>query len=391
MSILLLVIIYIAFIGLGLPDSLFGTAWPAIYADFSLPISYGSFVTVTVACGTIISSLLSARLIRKFGTNKVTAFSTLLTAAALIGFSYSPNFLCIVLLAIPLGIGAGAIDVALNNYVALHYSASQMSFLHCFYGIGVSISPYILSLVISGQNGWRNGYRIAFIIQVCITVLLFLTLPLWKKANKLKNAVPEEPMKVLSPRQTLKIPGVKYMCALFIITCTIECTCSAWGSTYLVEYKHLSPDKAAQVILLFFIGMAVGRFLSGVAAAWLHSWAIIRIGMCILAAACVLLFIPGTETISALAFFLIGFGNGPMFPNYNFMAPENFGKEVSQSVISIQMAFAYAGIMIGPFICGLLGQAVGMIVFPFYLIIFFAAMLVITALVRRLLIKKDSV
>lgn len=182
MSKLLLAVIYIAFIGLGLPDSLFGTAWPAIYTDFQLPISYGSFITVTTALGTILSSLMSSRLLRRFGTGRVSAVSTLLTAAALIGFSISSNIWFMMLLAVPLGIGAGAIDVALNNYVALHYSARQMSFLHCFYGIGVSVSPYILSLVIAGEDGWRNGYRIAFFIQAAISALLFLTLPLWQTA-----------------------------------------------------------------------------------------------------------------------------------------------------------------------------------------------------------------
>ena len=264
MSTLLLLIIYTAFIGLGLPDSLFGTAWPAIYADFDLPISFGSFVTVTVAVGTIISSLLSARFIKKFGTDKVTAFSTLLTAIALLGFSFSPNLYYLVILAVPLGMGAGAIDVALNNYVALHYSASQMSFLHCFYGIGVSVSPYILSLVISGDSGWRYGYRIAFYIQIAITALLFATLKLWKKTNKLNDESAGQNANPLSLKETLKIPGVKSMCALFFLTCAIECSCSGWGSTFLVEYKHLSTDKAAEIVLVYFIGMAIGRFLSGI-------------------------------------------------------------------------------------------------------------------------------
>ena len=388
MGTLLLIIIYIAFIGLGLPDSMFGTAWPAIYTDFELPISFGSFVTATVSCGTIISSLISSRLIAKLGTSKVAAFSTLLTAAALIGFSFAPNIFFMVLLSVPLGIGAGAIDVALNNYVALHYSASQMSFLHCFYGIGVSVSPYVLSLVIAGENGWRNGYRITFIIQMCIAALLFVTLPLWKKVSHTSCDESDTPSKALSPRKTLKIPGVKHMCALFFITCTIECTCSGWGSTFLVEYKKMSAEKAAEVILLYFIGIAVGRFLSGVVASKLSSWSIIRIGMCILAAAVIMLFIPGSPYLSAAAFFLIGLGNGPMFPNYNYMAPENFGKEVSQSVISIQMATAYVGIMIGPLICGLLGQAVGMIVFPFYIALFFAAMLIITVSAGKVLKSK---
>lgn len=266
MASFLLFVIYIAFIGLGLPDSLFGTAWPAIYADFDLPISYGSFITSTVACGTIVSSIISARLIHKFGTNKVAAVSTLLTAVALIGFSFSTNIWFMILLAIPLGLGAGAIDVALNNYVALHYSAKQMSFLHCFYGIGVSVSPYVLSLVIGGENGWRNGYRIAFLIQIAICILLFASLPVWKKVSKTEDSAGAGETKSLSIRETLKIPGVKSMCALFFLTCAIECSCSGWGSTYLVEYKNMTTEQAASVVLFYFVGMALGRFLSGVIA-----------------------------------------------------------------------------------------------------------------------------
>ena len=391
MSTLLLIVIYIAFIGLGLPDSLFGTAWPAIYTDFVLPISYGSFISVTVSCGTVVSSLLSARLIRKFGTNRVTAISTLLTAVALIGFSVSPNILFLVLFSIPLGIGAGSVDVALNNYVALHYSARQMSFLHCFYGIGVSVSPYILSLVIGSEGGWRNGYRIAFLIQICITVLLFLTLPLWKKVKHPAGTAEEAEAKALSVRETVKIPGVKSMCALFFLTCVIECTCSAWGSTFLVEYKHMTPDKAAQVILLYFVGMAIGRFLSGVFSAKLHSWKIIGIGQCILGVAMVLLFVPGSSFFCTLGLFCIGLGNGPLFPNFNYLAPESFGKDVSQSVISIQMAIAYVGIMLGPMFCGLLGQAVGMFIFPFYLLCAYLIMAVTTFYAQKILHKHQTV
>lgn len=303
MALFLLFFIYIAFIGLGLPDSLFGTAWPAIYADFDLPISYGSFITSTVACGTILSSLMSARLIRRFGTDKVTAFSTLLTAIALIGFSFSPNLWFMVLLAVPLGIGAGAIDVALNNYVALHYSARQMSFLHCFYGIGVSVSPYILSLVISGENGWRNGYRIAFCIQIAISILMFLSLPLWKKISSTEEAASVTAARPMTIKETLSIPGVRSMCALFFLTCTIECTCSGWGSTFLVESRNMTAEQAAKVILLYFIGMALGRFLSGVLAGILHSWKIILLGECILAAAVLLLLIPGRLFSAPLVFF----------------------------------------------------------------------------------------
>ena len=385
MSKLLLLIIYVAFIGLGLPDSLFGTAWPAIYADFELPISFGSFVTVTIALGTIVSSLLSTRLISKLGTSKVTAISTMLTAVGLLGFALSPNYWCMILLSVPLGIGAGAIDVALNNYVALHYSARQMSFLHCFYGIGVSVSPYVLSLVMHGQSGWRKGYTVAFIIQLSITLLMFLSLPVWKRVKESKENESQIEVKALTIRQALKIPGVKYMCALFFVTCAIECSCSGWGSTFLVEYKQLAPEKAAQIILLYFVGMAVGRFLSGVVATKLHSWTIIKISMGILGVAMVMLLIPGMVVFSAIGLFLVGLGNGPLYPNYNYLTPENFGEDVSQSIIGIQMASAYGGILLGPLFCGLIGQAVGMFIFPLYLVAFFVAMLCVTSLLKKIL------
>ena len=384
MKILLLAIIYIAFIGLGLPDSLFGTSWPQIYVEFNLPIALESVISITVSLGTIISSLLSSKLISKLGTGKLTAFSTLLTALGLIGFSFSPNIYVMIILAIPLGIGAGAIDIVLNNYVALHYSSSQMNFLHCFYGIGVSISPYILSLVLKDEGGWRNGYRIVFIVQLCISLLLLFTLPLWNKVRDEKMER-EESYKPLSIRETLRIKGVKYMCALFFIICTIECVCSHYGSTYLVEYKGLEVDEAALGVLLFFVGMAVGRFLSGVLATKLHSWTIVDIGVVALFIAIVLLIIPGSKVLSFAGLFLVGFGNGPLFPNFNYLAPISFGKEVSQSVISLQMSFAYAGIMIGPLVCGLLGQYIGMVIFPYYLLLFFILLLLFIFLVRKVL------
>ena len=385
MATALLIIIYIAFIGLGIPDSLFGTAWPAIYSEFELPISFGSFVTVIVSCGTVLSSVISSKIISRLGTNKVSAYSTLLTALALLGFSFAPNLWVMCFLAIILGIGAGAIDVALNNYVALHYSATHMSFLHCFYGVGVSVSPYILSLVIAGNFGWRGGYRIAFAIQLIITLLLFLSLPLWRKAHGGENESEENTHKDLSFGSVLKIPGVKMMCSLFIASCAIECTCGGWGSTFLVEYKHLPAEKAAQIIMIYYIGMTLGRFLSGVLAAKLHSWKIIKLGQIVMGLALLLLILPGGVYLCALGMFLIGLGNGPLFPNFNYLTPENFGSDVSQSVIGIQMASAYIGIMLAPTLCGLLGQVFGMVIFPYYLILFYAIMIPVTIRIKTVL------
>lgn len=385
MATALLIIIYIAFIGLGIPDSLFGTAWPAIYSEFELPISFGSFVTIIISCGTVLSSVISSKIISRLGTNKVSAYSTLLTASALLGFSFAPNLWVMCFWAIILGIGAGAIDVALNNYVAIHYSATHMSFLHCFYGVGVSVSPYILSLVIAGNFGWRGGYRIAFAIQLIITLLLFLSLPLWRKAHGGENESEENTHKDLSFGSVLKIPGVKMMCSLFIASCAIECTCGGWGSTFLVEYKHLPAEKAAQIIMIYYIGMTLGRFLSGVLAAKLHSWKIIKLGQIVLGLALLLLILPGGVYLCALGMFLIGLGNGPLFPNFNYLTPENFGSDISQSVIGIQMASAYIGIMIAPTVCGLLGQVFGMVIFPFYLIVFYAIMIPVTIRIKTVL------
>ena len=385
MATTLLIIIYIAFIGLGIPDSLFGTAWPAIYSEFELPISFGSFVTIIISCGTVLSSVISSKIISRLGTNKVSAYSTLLTALALLGFSFASNLWVMCFWAIILGIGAGAIDVALNNYVAIHYSATHMSFLHCFYGVGVSVSPYILSLVIAGNFGWRGGYRIAFAIQLIITLLLFLSLPLWRKAHGGENESEENTHKDLSFGSVLKIPGVKMMCSLFIASCAIECTCGGWGSTFLVEYKHLPAEKAAQIIMIYYIGMTLGRFLSGVLAAKLHSWKIIKLGQIVLGLALLLLILPGGVYLCALGMFLIGLGNGPLFPNFNYLTPENFGSDISQSVIGIQMASAYIGIMLAPTLCGLLGQVFGMVIFPFYLIVFYAIMIPVTIRIKTVL------
>lgn len=237
MTTLLLLIIYIAFISLGIPDSLFGTAWPAIYSELTLPISYGSFVTIIISCGTIISSLLSSRLLARFGTGFICIFSTALTAIALLLFSFSNNFYLLCVCALPLGLGAGAIDIALNNYVALHYSAIHMSFLHCFYGVGVSASPYILSKIIGSQGNWRIGYQTAASIQFAILLLLIATITLWSKTKISVSSASVRHGSSLSFRTIVRMPGVKEICCMFITSCGIEYTCGNWCSTFLVENK----------------------------------------------------------------------------------------------------------------------------------------------------------
>lgn len=338
---LLLAMIYIAFIGLGLPDSLFGTAWPAIYSEFGLSLSLGGVITSIVYTGTMVSSLSSARVIGRFGTGKVTAFSTVLTAIAILGFSLSGNFLTLCLLAIPLGLGAGAIDTALNNYVSLHYSAAQMSLLHCFYGIGVTVSPFILSLAMQQSGGWRNGYRIAFGIQMGISVLLFLALPLWRKvaaqsgAGQSGETLPEDQFEAIPLREIAWIPGVKVMWCLFFASCAIEGTCNGWSATFLVEQRGQTADAAAGTVLFYFLGMALGRLTSGILATRLPCWKIIRLGQVVLGIALLLLLIPGVPAVTTLALLLIGAGNGPMFPNFNYLTPEAFGPEHSPAVMGV--------------------------------------------------------
>ena len=370
MATLLLMIIYLAFIGLGLPDSLFGTAWPAIYTEFALPFSFGSFVTTVITCGTITSSILSTRVIARFGTGKVTAFSTAMTALALLGFSLSGNLLLLCLLAIPLGLGAGSVDTGLNNYVALHYSSSQMSLLHCFYGIGITVSPYLMARFLTSDAGWRGAYRVSFLIQFLIALILFATLFLWKKAGS-EHSQEETPVKVLSIPELAKIPGVKVTWLLFIASCAIESATNSWGSTFLVEHKGFSADQAARVMIFYFLGFTLGRLLSGILATRFSCWKIIRMALAVLGIAMVLLLLPLSNLFVILALFLIGLGNSPMFPNLTYLAPVHFGTDISQSLIGTQVAASNVSFMLAPLLCGLFGQFFGMGIYPIYLALLF--------------------
>ena len=262
MATILLIVIYIDFIGLGIPDSLFGAAWSAIYTEFGLPISYASFVTVIIYGGTVASSLLSAKVINRFGTSKVTAVSTALTAAGLLGFSFSGGLIWLCLFAVPLGLGAGAIDSALNNYIALHYKATHMSFLHCAYGVGVTLSPYLMALALSDNNDWRGGYRIAFFIQIGITAVTLFSLPLWSKIRRINTHDEEEDAapRTLKLTELIKMPSVRAVWLIFFGSCAIEFTCGSWGSTFLVQSKGMSAENAAKIITFYYAGIAIGAF-----------------------------------------------------------------------------------------------------------------------------------
>jgi len=374
MATLLLIVIYIGFIGLGVPDSLFGAAWPAIYGEFELPVSYNSFVSLTCSVCTLFSSLLSSRIINRFGAARVTAVSTAITALALLLASISGNFLFLVLLAIPLGFGGGAIDAALNNYVALHYNAMQMSFLHCFYGVGVSVSPYCLSLALAGESGWRGGYRWMAVLQVVIAAIVILTLPLWKKVAQKPGMEEEKPVTLTIP-QLLKIKGLKPVWLMFFTSCTVEYLCNAWGATFLVEHKGLAAADAARTVTVYFVGLATGRLLSGLLSGKLTPKKLVISGQVTLWLAVIMLFLPISAKFTWIALFLVGLGVGPIYPNLMHLTPGFFGKEVSQSVMGSQMAAASLTFVLTPFVFAPLAQNVGLWLFPVYL----AGMIVLLA------------
>lgn len=375
MTVVLLVVIYISFIGLGIPDSLFGAAWPAIYTEMNIPVSWANFVTILISAGTIVSSLFSAKLINYLGTAKITAVSTTITAVALYGFSCSTNIIWMCIFSIPLGLGAGAIDTALNNYVALHYKAVHMNFLHCFYGIGVSLSPFLMSLALS-DNSWRSGYKTVFLFQLCIAILTIISIPLWEKVQHSSKTISTENGRTVVFSKLLKNKKISMSCMSFFGSCGLEYTCGVWGSTFLVISRGIPADTAAFLITFYYVGIALGRFLSGILSISINSTRIIKLGQAITLAAIIIIILPFPAYISGIALFMIGLGNGPVFPNMLHLTPENFGKDISQSVMGVQMAASYFGIMLSPALFGLISQNISASLFPYYLLIMFAIMLI---------------
>ncbi len=379
----LLIVIFISFIGVGLPDSLLGAAWPAIYREFDLPISLAGYIASTCSFGTVLSSLMSARLINRFGTGLVTAVSTLLTAIALLGYSQTSNPIFFFLLAIPLGLGAGAVDTALNAFVALHYTASQMSYLHCFYGLGVAISPFIMSWALGEDENWRKGYFTVALIQFGITAICFISLPLWNRAKKQAEEESDAEVKTLTIKELVKTPGVLVSCFAFFTTCSIELTAGSWSASYFVNTKGLHTDQAALIAMLFYVGLAGGRFLSGVLMNKLGRRRMLRISLLIQPAAIILFLLPVHYYVTALALLLIGLGIGPVYPNLMHLTPDIFGEDIAQSVMGLQQALTYVGIMVMPWLFGVLAQSFSTALLPYYLLIIF----VLYALMLTLLMK----
>ena len=387
---MLLAIIYIAFISLGLPDSLLGAAWPVMYGELGVPISYAGIVTMIIAAGTIVSSLLSDWLMRKVGAGVITAVSVFMTAAALFGFSASHSFLLLCLWAVPYVLGAGAVDAALNNYVALHFSSRHMNWLHCFWSVGAAASPYIMSYCLTGGFGWNNGYRSVAVVQTILTAALFLSLPLWKR-RRLEGAEGESAAKALSLPRAVKIKGVPFVLIMFFGYCALEQAAGLWASSYLVQFRGVDTDTAAWSASLFYLGIAAGRFLCGFVAERLGDRRLIRIGILTMIGGVLLIALPVPYDAFTLAGLLIvGLGCAPVYPSVIHSTPANFGKENSQAIIGIQMASAYVGTTFMPPLFGLIAAHIHIGLYPAFLLALAVLMLCMSEKLNRTVAKRQE-
>lgn len=380
MYLFLLALIYLAFISLGLPDSLLGSAWPLMHLEMGVPISYMGIITMLISGGTIVSSLMSDRLTRKFGAKILTVASVFLTVIALFGFSFANNFSMLIVFAIPYGIGAGAIDAALNNYVALHYKAKHMSWLHCFWGVGTIVSPFVMGYALTSST-WNNGYRIVGFMQLVIAIILLLTLSVWKVNEDVVSTTSED----VGLFKALRIKGVPFLLLGFLACCAAETTTMQWASTYFVEVKGISIERAASFASLFYIGITAGRFISGFITDKLGDRKMILLGSSVLIVGILTLAIPSSSYELAFAsFIIIGLGCAPIYPCIIHSTPYNFGAKNSGVIIGIQMASAYLGATFMPPIFGVLGNASTFAIMPLYLLVFVLLMLVMIELTFRI-------
>jgi len=379
-TIILLIIIYFSFISLGLPDSLLGSAWPSMYIVLNVPLHYAGFISMIVTGGSVFSSIFSEKIIKRFGTGIVTAASVFLTAAALIGFSVSGSFFMLCLYAVPLGLGAGSVDAALNNYVALHYKSRHMSWLHCFWGIGASAGPLLMSYFLIQKNSWSLGYRTIGIIQLCLVLLLFISLPLWKK-----NPMPEAEAKNESIKfsKLIKIAGVKEALLAFFCYCTIELTTGLWGASFLVIEKGISPETAAKWISIYYIGITLGRFISGFITIKLNNKKMIRLGQIIMGSGIIVMILPFGNITLLPGLFMIGLGCAPIFPSLIHATPDNFGREYSQAIMGLQVAGAYIGSTLMPPAFGWLASLLGFSIFPIFIGLVLVIMIILIEVLNR--------
>ena len=363
---LLLVIIYISFISLGLPDPLLGAAWPTMQVEFGVPVSYAGGISMVITFCTIISSLLSDRMTLRFGTGRITAFSVAITAVALFGFSVSREYWMLLLWAIPYGLGAGNVDASLNNYVALHYASRHMSWLHCMWGVGATVGPYVMGAALTGGMGWNSGYRFIAILQIVLSVILFVSLPLWKERKDQTKET--EPRKPLSLKQIFRIPGIREVMIAFFCGCAMETVVGLWASSYFVVKNQLPADLAASYASLFFIGMTVGRAISGFLTYKMNDTQMIRLGSSLIALGIVVMLLPMGIVSGIVGLVIIGLGCAPVYPCIIHSTPAHFGEENSQAIIGVQMASAYSGVLLLPPLFGLVANYLSAALLPVYLI-----------------------
>lgn len=363
----LLIIIYIAFISLGLPDSMLGSAWPVMHADLNAPISMAGYLAMVVSAGTVVSSLSSNKMVSRFGTGRVTAVSVLMTAAGLLGITFTPNVWLIFLFAIPLGLGGGSVDAALNNFIALHYEARHMSWLHCFWGVGATAGPMLLSFLLSVGSGWRGTYGIVSGIQFALVIGLFATLPLWKKA--VSGAAAEEETAYISNRQALRLPCILPALLGFFFFCALECSTGLWAASYLNEARGMDAAAAAVGASMFYAFITFGRLICGFLTRKLSSIALIRLGqtVCLLGALIIALPLPPVVTATGIA--IVGLGTSPIYPSMLHETPRRFGAQNSQAVIGLQMAVAYTGAALMPSVFGTIINFTGMAFYPWFLML----------------------
>lgn len=408
MATLFLLVIYAAFISLGLPDALLGVAWPVMHVEYNIPVSLAGLVSMTISVNTIISSVLSGRVLKRFGTGRVTVVSVLMTATALLGFSASPGLIWLILLAIPLGLGAGSVDAGLNDYVARNYEARHMSWLHSFWGVGALTGPVIISQILSRGESWRSGYLTVSVIQFGLVVLLFATLPLWDKVAQSKHKVaagsgshPSEPpaappatsrktvgsraKSILAP---LSIEGVRPVLIVFLFYCGIEATMGLWGSTYLIEVKGMDVATAASWVSLFYGSITFGRFISGFVTMRMSSKALIRSGEIAILIGVIGLLLPLPNLFSLLSFILIGLGCAPIFPSMLHETPARFGDAQAQNIMGFQMAVAYIGTSLLPPIFGALASVTTFVLFPFVILAYITLMLVNSERINRFMLHR---
>lgn len=380
---ILLPIIYMAFIGLGLPDGLLGAGWPVMRAELGVPEAYMGIVSTIISGGTILSSLCSDKVTRRLGAGPVTALSVALTAGALVGFSLSRSFPLLCVFAVPYGLGAGAVDAALNNYVALHYASRHMSWLHCFWGVGAAIGPYIMSLAIGSSQGWPLGYGVIAAVQFALTAVLFLSLPLWKKRTPAAEC-DDDYEAPIGLRDAVKIPGVKAVLLAFFGYCALESTAGLWAASYLVDHRGVEKATAAAFALLFYLGITVGRLLNGFVADRWGDKRMIRIGLAVQATGLLLILLPAGAATSLVGLLVLGLGCAPVYPSIIHSTPAHFGRENSHAIVGIQMASAYCGATFMPPVFGLVAQYVHIGLFPVFMGAFLLLMLFMTERVNRL-------